>query len=444
MLPGQMNSSGGVSNLLFGTNIANYSFNRFDAAAQSQLRSIGITVLRIPLADNSNNPLSDSMLTSLVTGTHAAGAVLLAILPHQSQAYAQHAVQFLGNNCLLYELSNEPDLGHFSPATYTAMWNAWIPGLRAINPRAAFIGPVLGVVANFQAWMVPFLKGAQAAGTLPDAVSFHDYPCTGHPSQAVCSTKPPNIGKDATNLKALITATIGKPLPIAITEWNVDASSPLIAYAKNQSFVTAWDIAALDGMASAGVVLATQFETESSAYGGWLGAQPLASQIKKYVQGGAAPQNQPFGATLPVGNIPIIGPALQAAFTNIFGGAGFVPTLPAAITLAPNADVTELLQAMDEFMLIQNPFTESMGAIPSDTIGIPGVSTFTFTDPFSWLEQFGTNLFFDMNAAFVRSLFIIIGVLVLLKVIGEFIDFQALSEKIGQTAQSAIGLAALV
>jgi hypothetical protein len=443
MLPGQKNTTGGVSNLLFGANIMNYAFTSFTPAAQANLKQVGVTVLRIPLADQSKNPVSDAMLTQFVAGCKASGAAMLAILPHQSQAFAQHAVQFLGSNCLLYELSNEPDLNGMSAAQYAAMWNAWVPGLRAINPQAAFIGPVLGAVSNFGSYAVPFLKAVST--NLPDAVSFHDYPCGSQPTQAVCSGKAANIGSDAKSIAAQIVSAIGKPLPIAITEWNVDWHSPVIAYAQNSAFVTSWSIAALEGMASAGVVLACQFEQNGTTGGaGWFGGPPLQTEIAKYKAGGSPPTGTGLGTG--VGSIPVVGPIIApvvATVQSIFGGAGFVPIAGQQITLAPTADVTQLLQALDEYMLINNPFTENMGAIPDDTINL-GVTSFTFTDPFSWLEQFGTNLFYDTTAALLRLLFLFVGTMLLIKVIGEFIDYEAIGEAIGSGVEQAVKVAALV
>ena len=437
LLPGQVNTSGGVSNLLFGTNIANYALQSFTPAEQAKLKQIGVTVLRVPLTDVSGNTFTDAQLTGLVNGCRASGALMLGILTRKNLAYDQHCVQFLGSNCNLYEFSNEPDLAPgVTPAQYTALWNQAIPTLRKINPKAAFIGPVLGVVANFNSWMVPFLKGAQAAGNLPDAVSFHDYPCTGDPTQAVCSTKTGNIGNVALKLNALIKATVGIDIPIAVTEWNVDASANLIAYAKDPAFVTPWAIAALEGMAAAGVVLATQFETNGSACCGWLGAAPLQTEIQKY-KAGAVP---PSGSSLPGGGpVASISNAVSGAIASVFGGQGFIPVAGTAITLSPNADVTQLLIALDEYMLINNPFTENMTAIPEDTVNL-GVTSFTFTDPFSWLEQFGTNMFYDTAAIALRSVFLVIGTLLLIKVIGEFIDYGALA----QAGASAIKFAALV
>jgi hypothetical protein len=445
LLPGQANTKGGVSNLLFGANIMNYAFSSFNSAAQANLKSVGVTVLRIPLADQSSNPLSDAALSGLVAGCKAAGAVMLGILPHQSEAFAQHAVSFLGNNCLLYELSNEPDLNNISAAAYAAMWNTWIPTLRKINPNAAFIGPVLGAVSNFGPYAVPFLKAVNAAGNLPDAVSFHDYPCGSQPTAAVCSTKAQNVGNDARSIQAQIVAAIGKPLPLAVTEWNVDWHSPVISYAQNAGYVNTWTIAALEGMASAGVVLANQFEQNGTTGGaGWFGGPPLQAEIQKY-QAGAAPASGGLLAPIVSGIASGFSSAASAlGFTDIFGGAGFVPIAGTSLTLAPNADVTALLQTLDGAMIIGNPFTENMGAIPTDTIGIPGVSTFTFTDPFSWIEQLGTNVFYDIGAALLRGLFLIVGTMTLIKVISEFIDFEAIGEAVGSAAQSAVGLAALV
>ncbi len=373
LLPGQRNNSGGVSNLLFGANIMNYAFSSFNAGSQANLKRQGITVLRIPLADASSNPLSDAALSGLVAGCNAAGAVMLAILPHQSQSFAAHAVQFLGNNCLLYELSNEPDLNGMSSAQYAAMWNSWVPGLRKINPKAAFIGPVLGVVSNFGSYAVPFLKAVNAAGNLPDAVSFHDYPCTGHPPVATCTGKAANIGNDAKSIQNQIVAAIGKPLPLAVTEWNVDASNPVIAYAQQAAYVNTWSINALEGMASAGVVLANQFEQNGTTGSPtWFGGPPLATEIAKYVQAGGTPAASPGGGggvTPANGPIASASSAISQGIANIFGGAGFIPIAGQKITLAPTSDVTALLTTLDQVMQFEHLDTDRERRLPGTVVG---------------------------------------------------------------------------
>ncbi len=95
------------------------------------------------------------------------------------------------------------------------------------------------------------------------------------------------------------------------------------------------------------------------------------------------------------------------------------PPVTATITahLAPNADVTALLILLDQIMLVNNPFTVQNTTVIGGT---------TIEDPFAWLAEFGTNLYNDSLAVLLRSVFVIVGGWLLLKVGNEFLDYGAL------------------
>lgn len=106
------------------------------------------------------------------------------------------------------------------------------------------------------------------------------------------------------------------------------------------------------------------------------------------------------------------------------------------ITLVANADVKTLLYVLDQVLLLTNPF--DMPAIKQDQIG-----PVSFTDPIAWVQQFGQNIMDDFSAATIRLLFLIAGIVILIKVSGRFIDYGAAGEAISNTAET-VGKAAVL
>ncbi len=123
--------------------------------------------------------------------------------------------------------------------------------------------------------------------------------------------------------------------------------------------------------------------------------------------------------------------ALQTIAQAFTGKGGKLP-----IQLAPTADVTALLWTFDELLTVSNPFDVNA---TTDTINAAGV-TASFTDPVSWVEGFGGNLVDNMVAINMRFIFIVIGVVIIIKVLNNFIDFENLFDSGMQTLKSAIQL----
>ena len=127
---------------------------------------------------------------------------------------------------------------------------------------------------------------------------------------------------------------------------------------------------------------------------------------------------------------------LKIPSTYSTGGVSSLPGVAGLIannvTLAPDADVTGLLWALDQVLTLENPFTENMQNIQQDSIA--GV---TFTDPIAWANQFGTNVIGDLSAMVIRSLFLILGLFVLYKVASAFIDFGAIAQSAASGVQTA-------
>ena len=122
-----------------------------------------------------------------------------------------------------------------------------------------------------------FLEKAKASGVLPDAVSFHWYPCDNAQFDSCLQMvtqshdpqyNPTTFGDAIRMVKRWIRQILGKDLPVGITEWNFDAgSNPL---GENADFMTKFTNLALNGpngMISAGLAFANQFDAQD--YGGY-------------------------------------------------------------------------------------------------------------------------------------------------------------------------------
>ena len=203
--------------------------------------------------------------------------------------FAKKVVAYLGNRCNLYEIGNEPDLDysppsdpmvpHMSVQTYLDRWTEFVKALRQINPNAKFIGPVTAsyqgndctyTTQGTRCYMRDFLKGAKAAGVLPDAVSFHEYPCDratdGFNGNGMCGpAQAQSYAMVTSEVRGWIRNDLGTHVPLLITEWNADSgANPL---QENASFMTPFTQQAMQAMISAGLDGAFQYDTQN--YGGY-------------------------------------------------------------------------------------------------------------------------------------------------------------------------------
>jgi len=145
------------------------------------------------------------------------------------------------------------------------MWNQNIPKLRALNPNAMFIGPV--VASPNLGYIQQFLTLAKQAGNLPDVVSFHMYPCTDQ-SIASCPAHSTSYGPASAPVRAAVNAVVGSNLPLAITEWNYSWKPNQTP--QNDPFIKTFTAQSIQSMAQAGIVMATQYDIASNAGGGTL------------------------------------------------------------------------------------------------------------------------------------------------------------------------------
>jgi len=266
MLPGQQLWNQGVSSLLFGTNDA-YEWSsqniQMEPAIQTDLRRAGFTLLRSFFPDDA----SDAVIEQRIRTIENIGAQCLGVITNIfNVAFDTHLVRYLGHRCLMYEFGNESDYSNISIASYLKQWNTLVPALRRINPAARFIGPVTYNDQGIDGYMRAFLKGVKKSGVLPDAVSFHWYPCSYDPEKK-CLAKASSYGRVAQGVYAMVQSILGRALPVGISEWNFDGNNPPPAYGDDAAFITKFTIDALRSMAQAGVAFACQFDAAS--YAGW-------------------------------------------------------------------------------------------------------------------------------------------------------------------------------
>jgi hypothetical protein len=265
-LPRQQIWKQGVSSFLFGTNDTQEWYHNnveTNPAIQQDLKDAHFTLMRTFFFDKSladNHPTTDVEIEQRLKTIENSGMVCLGVLVNPVDiAFAEHVVRYAGKRCQIYEFGNEPDTQDIDSAYYLKLWNEAIPILRHINPSARFIGPVVGVDDYLRA----FLAGVKQSGVLPDAVSFHWYPCW-HDSEATCLGKASAVAQKVLTARAWVKELLGKDLPIGVTEWNFDPGIPPAAYGNNPDFMTRFTVAALQAMIHSGVAFACQFDAASA------------------------------------------------------------------------------------------------------------------------------------------------------------------------------------
>jgi len=273
-LPGQQIWKQGVSSFLFGTNdTQEWAKNNVETntAIQQSLKSAHMTLMRTFFFDKSladRHPTTDAEIEQRLLTIENSGMTCLGVLHNIfNVAFDKHVVTYAGNRCQIYEFGNEPDYNGISIGAYLQQWNTVIPLLRKVNPGARFIGPVTYNDQGNHGFMRDFLEGVKASGVLPDAVSFHWYPCY-QDTRDSCLAKASSYRVAAIGVRSLVQSILGKDLPIGITEWNYDPGNPPPAYGDDPAFITQFSNDALHAMAQAGIVFACQFAAGSfSGYG---------------------------------------------------------------------------------------------------------------------------------------------------------------------------------
>ena len=267
VLPGQKIWKRNASSFLFGTNDTyEWSPNNIQTQPKIQqaLRNAGFTLIRTFFPDKA----SDATINQRVQTIENSGAQCLGVITNIfNTSFNEHLINLLGSRCQLYEFGNESDLNGVSIQSYLQQWNKEIPQLRQINSTAKFIGPVTYNDQGNHGYMKSFLEGVATSKVLPDAVSFHWYPCY-QDTEESCLGKADTYSQVAQGVRSLVHSILGKDLPVGISEWNYDPGNPPPAYGDDQKFINEFTTAALQSMIQGGVAFACQFDAASySGYG---------------------------------------------------------------------------------------------------------------------------------------------------------------------------------
>ena len=281
LLPGQQMWKQGVSSFLFGTNDTQEWAGdnvETDPAVQQALKDAHFTLMRTFFFDKSladGHATTDAEIEQRIQTVEKTGMACLGVLVNvMNAAFAEHVVRYLGSRCNLYEFGNEPDYNGISLEDYIKQWNTIIPLLRQINPQAKFIGPVTAgpcdddiSLTDTSCFLIGFLQGVKISGVLPDAVSFHWYPCYQGETEARCLSSASTYGQEYRKVATWVQSVLGKYLPVGISEWNYDPGVPPSDY--GEAFMRQFTTDALQSMIQARVDFAAQFDALSySGYGG--------------------------------------------------------------------------------------------------------------------------------------------------------------------------------
>ena len=311
----------GVSDYLFGANDASWAWSAQNMGNNPAIAAT-VKAADIPLI---RTPLTETDAQARVRAVEQAGAHCLGILPLNLQE-AQTIVQALGNQCLLYELGNEPDTS-ISATSYAGLWNQIVPALRHLDSQALFIGPVVAFPDLH--YIQTFLQLAQSAGNPPDVVSWHMYPCTNQSASWCLSQGVNSYATAAQQVQGVIQQVLGHALPLAITEWNDNWTPIATPQEGDPAFMTRFTQDSLRTMMTAGITIATQFDLASNAGGGHLDmVTPATGQARPQLNAMAAliqatrtgtvppPGSSPSPTPLPTQPILPIQPTLNQTQMN--------------------------------------------------------------------------------------------------------------------------------
>ncbi len=258
----------GPSPLLFGTNLGLFNANDQilrSAPTRNLLQQMHPGIIRMPI----RSKLSEAVTIHTAQIIKDLGAIPLVVLhsvngPHvldDDIRVIKDMNTIFGKSIVYYEFGNEDDWTGINAATYTQAWNRLIPQLKQAALHGQFVGPV-----NYQ-YNGDFLSAfLQQANPHPDQVSWHEYTCSYKWPDADCIANIDNWTTHIQDSRYRMTAILGAPLPIMITEWNY---APDAAYndGKNndRTFMTTWTNKALQTLADSHVFAAMQYTCTNTA-----------------------------------------------------------------------------------------------------------------------------------------------------------------------------------
>ncbi len=267
-----------VSPLIFGTNMGLFNANDqvlTSGPTRSALQQLHIRIVRIPTRQN----FSATVDLAAVQAIKDIGAVPLIALrgsqdPNVAKVLADDtrmisAVnQVFGTSTVYYEFGNEDDLNGVPIENYTQRWNAVVPQLKHLAPNGIFIGPVSYQYDHDN--LTTFLQNAQPR---PDMISWHEYTCSLKDPADKCLTGIDKWTDHISDARASLQNTLGKVLPILITEWNYAPDQTIQSNGlpiddgkyNNTQFMKSWTIKALQTLAANRIFASMQYSCTNTA-----------------------------------------------------------------------------------------------------------------------------------------------------------------------------------
>jgi hypothetical protein len=275
---------GPISPYIFGTNYGPMHAVALDALPL--VEDAGFTVLRFPGgAWTDTVDMKPFQIDQLMTFAKQVGAMPIisvrmldgkpetaAKLVHYTNIQKKYGVTYwsIGNEPNIYTLLKQADY-EYTPDHLNADWRAIALAMKAADPTIKLMGPELSQWnESYEAtpkdpterdWMTEFLT---ANGDLVDVVSVHRYPMHS-PSNGPVTVQQLRENtqkwiKESEYLRSLIRETVGRDLPIAITELNSDPSNAQLQDASPDSFYNAiWYADVLGQMMNADVFMVNQW-----------------------------------------------------------------------------------------------------------------------------------------------------------------------------------------
>ena len=262
-------TNGGVSPLLFGTNLSLYDSNDQvlqSASTRSQLEQMHFRIIRMPVRAS----LSNTTEIQAAQAIRSMGAYALVVLRGEvdnnvladDTRIIQDMNAIYGHIVVFYEYGNEEDLLGVDVNRYTASWNAIVPQLKRIAFNGQFIGPV-----NYQYDQTYLTTFLQHANPRPDEISWHEYTCDDASSDANCLAQIDSWTEHITNARATMQSTLSTVLPIMITEWNYAPNAHSNDGKIDDShFMSMWTTKAVQTLATNRIFASMQYTCTNSVY----------------------------------------------------------------------------------------------------------------------------------------------------------------------------------
>lgn len=287
---------GSISPYIFGSNYG--PFTSIPAGKLPEALQSHISALRFPGGEFGDaNDLQPYQLDSFVELCRQMGAIatisvrLLGGTPEAAAQLVRYVNIEKGYNVRYWSIGNEPDLYEGRPGVdydtvrFNREWRAIAVAMKAVDPNIVLMGPELsGTYTSNPAsnpkdtskrdWMTEFLK---ANSDLVDIVTYHRYPFptqhySGYATIETLRQDLPEWTRTVRYLHELIRNTIGRDLPVAVTEASSDYTKIQSGEATPDSFYFAiWWADVLGRMIDENVFMVNQWMLANSSgmSGGW-------------------------------------------------------------------------------------------------------------------------------------------------------------------------------